>query len=108
MTQTLQVLADESVAAKKEFRRWQQAVKKAVDRAREEWIKKLAVQWEAAVRMGRPRSGSALGAAASPSCWVQTHHAKRSEEGGWGAHSGPRGDVAEVASALHQDTESAE
>ena len=49
------LLSKGSVAAKKEFRRQQQVVKKAVDSAREEWIKKMAVLSEAAVKDGKTR-----------------------------------------------------
>ena len=69
------MLADGSVAAK-EFQRWQQAVRKAVDRAREEWITKLAMQGKQLQRIGRP-GGNALGGYskhtldANPSCQAQ-------------------------------------
>ena len=43
------------MAAKKEFRRQQRVVKKAVDSAREEWIQKVAVLGEAAVKDGKTR-----------------------------------------------------
>ena len=49
------MLADNSVAARKAVRQWQQMVKRAVDRVREKWIVRVARENEAAVRDGKTR-----------------------------------------------------
>ena len=49
------MLAVNSIAAKKEFRQQQRNVKKAVDRAKEKWIRKVALEGEAAKKDGRTR-----------------------------------------------------
>ena len=43
------------VGAKKEFRQWQRRVKKAVDKAREDWILMVAKEAEEAAQDGRTR-----------------------------------------------------
>ena len=47
-----------SVAAKREFRRCQRVVKRAVDKAKEEWIRKVATECEEVVKDGRTRWNS--------------------------------------------------
>ena len=47
------MLAVNSIAARKEFRHQQRNVKKAVDKAKEEWIRKVALGGEAAKKDGR-------------------------------------------------------
>ena len=49
------VLATGSVTAKKEFRYRQRVVKRAVDKAREDWIRKVAMEGERAVKDGKTR-----------------------------------------------------
>ena len=52
------MLSLQSVAAKQDFRQQQRQVKKAVDRAKESWIRKVASEGEAARKDGRMRWGS--------------------------------------------------
>lgn len=49
------MLRTNSVAARKEFRRQQRTVKRAVDKAKEEWIRKVARECETAAKDGRTR-----------------------------------------------------
>ena len=49
------MLAVNSIAARREFRQQQRNVKKAVDTAKEEWIRKVALEGEAAKKDGRTR-----------------------------------------------------
>ena len=51
----LNALRSNTVANRKEFRRHQRSVKRAVDKAREEWICRVAREGEAAVKDGRAR-----------------------------------------------------
>ena len=51
----VRMLAVKTVGAKKEFRQQQRKVKKAVDRAKEVWIRKVAQEGEAAKKDGRTR-----------------------------------------------------
>ena len=50
-----QMIRTNSVATRKEFRRQQRIVKSAVDRAKEEWIKRIASEGEKAKKDGRTR-----------------------------------------------------
>ena len=47
------LIATNSAEAKREFRQWQRLVKRAGDRAREDWIRRVAKEGEAAVKDGR-------------------------------------------------------
>ena len=49
------MLATKSVKARKEFRQQQRKVKRAVDQAREYWIRRVALEGEAAVKDGKTR-----------------------------------------------------
>ena len=49
------MLRNNLVGGKKEFRWWQRRVKKAVDKARADWILKMAKEAEEAVQDGRTR-----------------------------------------------------
>ena len=47
------MLRTNSAAAKREFRKRQWMVKRAVDKAREDWIRRVAMEGEAAVKDGK-------------------------------------------------------
>ena len=49
----VKMLGCNSVAARKEFRQQQRIVKKAVDKAKEEWINRVSLECEAAVKDGK-------------------------------------------------------
>ena len=49
------MLATNSVKARKEFRQQQRKVKRAVDQAREHWIRRVALEGETAVKDGKTR-----------------------------------------------------
>ena len=57
----IRILQSGSRVHQLEFRRSQRVVKKAVDRAREEWVHRIALEGEAAVKVGRTRWDSILG-----------------------------------------------
>ena len=50
-----QIIRTNSVANRKEFRKQQKIVKSAVDKAKEEWIKRIASEGEKAKKDGRTR-----------------------------------------------------
>ena len=53
-----QMMKSDSVASRKEFRKHERKVKVAVDKAKEEWVKKVAVEGEKVKKNGRTRWNS--------------------------------------------------
>ena len=76
------MLRTNSQAARKEFRQQQRTVNRAVDKAKEEWIRRVAMEGEAAVKDGRTRWESIRKVQQEDAAWVQTSQAKCGEERG--------------------------
>ena len=92
------------MAAKREYRRQQRIVKRAVDKVKEEWIRRVAMEGEAAKKDGRARWDSIRRLQrVHTGCRPIRPNAVRKEDGE--LTQGPEG-VAEVAPTFQQAVES--